>query len=220
MIETNNSMQEDIRKFALCYIDPPTQCVSDTISFETSAIVELCEIVYPDATYLPSSFLIELEYDDIEKLKQHFGISFAARYELAHLRPWHFLDDLPYVVHTNSELLLMLQRKKPFAAFTEAFPTDPSESYIPEELFAPHISAGIFVKREMVFEEFTGAKTRIVMYARLGEEWRANAFMLLKATAKKAGWSEGFERMEGSLLGYEDWQNDIYIREVFNARNK
>lgn len=220
MSEQNNALQIGERKFALSFIDPSTECVCDTAMFETSDIVGLCDIVDPGASEIPASFLIELENDDIEKLKERFGIVVERRYDHAHLRPWHFLDELPYVVHTNRELLLMLQNKKPFAVFQEAFPTDPSDSFIPEELFAPHIETGVFVKREEVVQGRTGRNTRVVMYAQVGEEWRANAFLLLRATADKSGWSEGFERMEGSLLGYEDWQNDIYIRDVFNVRNR
>ena len=53
--------------------------------------------------------------------------------------------------------------------------------------------------------------TRRVLYALPGEQWRIDAFLLLWKTAEKAGWGEGFERLEGSLLGYEDWQNDAFI---------
>jgi hypothetical protein len=33
--------------------------------------------------------------------------------------------------------------------------------------------------------------------------------------AEKSGWNEGFERLEGNLLGYEDWQNDYHIEHFF-----
>jgi hypothetical protein len=38
-----------------------------------------------------------------------------------------------------------------------------------------------------------------------------DAYLLLWKTAEKSGWNAGFERMEGSLLGYEDWQNDAHM---------
>lgn len=37
----------------------------------------------------------------------------------------------------------------------------------------------------------------------------------MKATGAKVGWSEGFERMEGYLLGYEERQNDLYIELMY-----
>lgn len=43
------------------------------------------------------------------------------------------------------------------------------------------------------------------------EAWRIDAYLLLGATAEKSGWNAGFERMEGSLLGYEGWHNDIHM---------
>lgn len=50
--------------------------------------------------------------------------------------------------------------------------------------------------------------THIAMYAKKQEEWRIEAYILLRNTWKKSGWSEALERMEDSLLGYEEWQND------------
>jgi hypothetical protein len=43
-----------------------------------------------------------------------------------------------------------------------------------------------------------------VFYALPGQEWRIEALILLLKTAEVTGWNEGFERMERSLLGYED----------------
>jgi hypothetical protein len=39
--------------------------------------------------------------------------------------------------------------------------------------------------------------------------------ILLLDTAAQTGWNEGFTRMEGSLLGYEAWQNDIFIERIY-----
>ena len=58
------------------------------------------------------------------------------------------------------------------------------------------------------------------MYALPDQEWRINAMLLLLDTADKSGWSEGFERMQGSLLGYEEWQNDIFIETIYRPANK
>jgi hypothetical protein len=54
--------------------------------------------------------------------------------------------------------------------------------------------------------------THIAMYAKKQEEWRIEAYILLRNTWKKSGWSEALERMEDSLLGYEEWQNDFHIQ--------
>jgi hypothetical protein len=33
----------------------------------------------------------------------------------------------------------------------------------------------------------------------------------LYKTAAKANWNEGLERLEGTLLGYEEWQDDAFL---------
>jgi hypothetical protein len=39
-------------------------------------------------------------------------------------------------------------------------------------------------------------------------------------SAAKCGWSEGSEREQGSLLGYVDWQNDIFIEKIYRPTNE
>jgi hypothetical protein len=51
-----------------------------------------------------------------------------------------------------------------------------------------------------------------VLYALPGEEWRIDAYLQLWETFKKTGWTAEMEREEGTLLGYEDWQNDIHMK--------
>jgi len=139
------------------------------------------------------------------------------------IRNWRPLDDLPYKVHTGRELALMLVGKKPLAYFSGQYPPNPEAEEIPERLFDPHVEEGRFVKREYVmFADNCGPSLRskglcmrIVMYAPPDQEWRIDAMLLVLDTAAKSGWSEGFERMQGSLLGYEDWKNNIYIEKIF-----
>ena len=35
--------------------------------------------------------------------------------------------------------------------------------------------------------------------------------LLYEATSQSGGWNETYERLEGMLFGYEDWQNDWWI---------
>jgi hypothetical protein len=58
---------------------------------------------------------------------------------------------------------------------------------------------------------FEGLRT--VYYTPKGEEWRIPATKLIWRAAEAAGWNEHFERLEGMLFGYEDWQNDWWIEE-------
>jgi hypothetical protein len=67
-------------------------------------------------------------------------------------------------------------------------------------------------------EDLSGASTRIsdgrcrhALYALPGEVWRIDAYIAMWKQAAESGWSEELERLEGHLLGYEDWQNDLNI---------
>ena len=139
-------------------------------------------------------------------------------------QPWDPFD-VPYDVHTNRELEFMLERGKPLAHFSDVYPSPPDEWIIPEEAFAPYVLDGTFEKREFVellpspvcSESPQMRGTRHVLYARRAEAWRIEACLLLIITAGKAGWSEGFERLEGSLLGYEEWQNDAHVEHIRSA---
>ena len=132
------------------------------------------------------------------------------------------LRDLPYELHTNNELKFMLERGKPMAAFCieypNAFPPDLCEQIIPEKAFAPYVADGTLERRELVeplakplpnHPHIRG--TRRVFYAVPHEAWRIDAYIMLLDASAAAGWNEGFERLEGSLLGYEHWQTDIWL---------
>lgn len=47
---------------------------------------------------------------------------------------------------------------------------------------------------------------RTAWYTPPGEEWRIQAFRLIKKT--KVGLNDTLEQLEGMIYGYEDWQND------------
>ncbi len=153
--------------------------------------------------------------DDIEQatwVAQDFD-TFAA---LIGVAPPRQNPGTQYEVHTNHELELMLAGKKPLAAFCE----DEAGNEIPESEFEPHVLAGRLIKREHVtppsddaLEDRPTAGTRRVFYAVPGQEWRIEALILLFKTAEVTGWNEGFERMEGTLLGYEDWENELHMQQ-------
>ena len=113
----------------------------------------------------------------------------------------------------------MLAGTKPLAHFYDVHPQELHEDIIPTEAFAPYVAEGRFLTRAYVelsneaplkgHEHVRG--TLHVFYARPSEEWRIDAYILLQSTSAKTGWSEGFERLQGALLGYDPWQCDAHM---------
>jgi hypothetical protein len=84
--------------------------------------------------------------------------------------------------------------------------------------FEQQVELGHFIKHEVrdLCEPYSlnghlikGEWTRF--YALKDEAWRIPAFMLLKKIMRKHAWSDALERMEGTLLGYTDEQNDEHL---------
>jgi hypothetical protein len=201
-------------RFVLEAIDPSTECPTSDVAFDVDDIDELCRIIGIDTAVFNSSAEYELHERDLSELKSRYMIAFEPGSRAIRLRCWLPLDDLPYKVHTGRELALMLDGNKPLSYFSGQYPPNPEVEEIPERLFDPYVAERRFAKRECVTSAL-GRAARIVMYALPHQEWRIDAMILLLETAAKSGWSEGFERMQGSLLGYEDRQNDIYIERIF-----
>jgi hypothetical protein len=118
------------------------------------------------------------------------------------------LKALPYQVHTNRELGLMLRGVKPLAAFADY------EGHFPEvvlrylRMFDRHVAAGRFVRRDLIIDKELG-QLRCVYFALPKEEWRIQAMIDLRARPGK--WTREMEREEGELLGYTTEQNEIWL---------
>jgi hypothetical protein len=199
-------------KFIFEIIDPATACPAKSFAIylsDSSIISTLLEDREFDAL---CSYELDAHYAAL--IASHFGFKTEGATS-ATLRPRHWQDDLPYLVHTNRELALMLDGAKPFAAFAEEYPFPTDNSQFPELLFDYYVTRGRLVKREYVgVKMISGCRTRRILYARLDDAWRIDAYILLWHTAEVTGWNESLERMEGYLLGYEQWQTDAYLRAV------
>jgi hypothetical protein len=219
----DQSTRASTRRFVLEAFDAVTECPTIEAIFDVGDVAELCSLIDPKATDIDRGAIYELDQHDVEQIKVRFNVQFNPGPLAVQLRSWHPLDELPYKVHTRRELALMLNGTKPLAAFSGQYPPNLDVEEIPERLFDPYVAAGRFIKREYVVPAGAPATLggqatgtwRIVLYASKGHEWRINAYILLYQIAAKAGWSEGFERMQGSLLGYEEWQNDVFIEKIY-----
>lgn len=208
-----------MKKFVIEFFDFNTGCVCNDYTVETSNLKDLSDIINDGEGEFHPSAKYDLTEHNLDQIEVLLNIKFERAGNMARLRSWRFTDELPYKVHTNKELALMLRNEKPLSVFCERFPSNPDFDLIPERFFAPHVDAGLFSTFQCIIADARGIENRFVFYATKGENWRIYAYILLKRTSILSGWSEGFERMEGSLLGYEDWQNDIYIEKVFKSRD-
>jgi hypothetical protein len=201
-------------------IDPATASISHEVSFEVTDIAELCSILGLGPTDLNSDTSYRLAASTVSRLKSHYGLKFHDTGFEAWLRAHNPNDDFPYKVHTGRELAMMLAKTKPLAAFSDDHPNPQGESTIPEQEFDPYVRVGRIIKREFIVApspdapEINGQPigSRRVLYALPGEEWRIDAYLQLWQTMKTTGWTAALEREEGTLLGYEDRQNDIHMK--------
>jgi hypothetical protein len=199
-----------VSNFVLEGIDLETNSIARDLVFEAEAarLESLLDIDVQELQ-LGASWLIES--DHLELLNSEFGATFDAGPLEVWLRAWRPIDGLTYKVHTNRELLMMLERRKPLAVF-DVGPTRDAD----EEHFAQHVAIGRFIQHQ---QDGTDGR-RQVFYALPGEEWRIDAYIDLCKQAAQSGWSEGFERRQGQLLGYEDWQIEMYIETIYRPSSE
>jgi len=225
----NVAMQTNTgRVFVLRAIDSTTASIAQEARFETSSWTALCALLDMPLSEFDPRAVFDLGPEDVAVLVAHFDLDFDARSKRVELHPWHPNDDLPYQVHTGRELTLMLAGTKPMSVFIDEHPSLHGLDIIPEGEFEPYVAAGRIVKREEIAPPGQNAPvvrgerigSRRVLYALPSDVWRIDAYLLLWKTAEISGWNEGFERMEGSLLGYEDWQNDIHIERRYRRAKR
>jgi hypothetical protein len=133
--------------------------------------------------------------------------------------------DLAAASHTNRELELMLDRRKPLAVFYDEISCLPHDEIIPEERFRPYVEEGLFVRAETIlnfgfFDVSLGRDMQVkyVFFSLSTEAWRIPAFILVKTVALQTQRnSEEMERLESMLLGYtqeevDAWCNHMYRR--------
>jgi hypothetical protein len=197
--------------FILRKIDPETDCWLQQCQFEVLDLLELQEIV---STQLPEPMSSqEIEGSAYSGIVKRYSLPIEEYAEAAELECCSDESLLDPNSHTGRELLLMLKGRKPLAAFVEVFPDDMGLEIIPERQFELHVREGRIKKYEYHIG-MKGSKKRLlrrVLYSITGEEWRFQAHEMLWRSADKHGWKEGFELMEGFLLGYEVDVDPFYL---------
>jgi hypothetical protein len=207
-------------RFVLEARDPATASITLEARFEVKSRSELRLLLDMPEHELTDQAIYDLAPFLVARIVSNYGLSFESGSMPVQLRPWHPLDDRPYKVHTGRELAMMLAGTKPLAVFMDAHPKHDDLDGNPERAFEPHVREGRIIKREQIVPPPADAPVingqpigeRRILYALPGEEWRIDAYLKLWETWKKTGWTAELERAEGTLLGYEDWQNDIHMK--------
>lgn len=128
------------------------------------------------------------------------------------------LRALPYPVHTNRELGLMLAGEKPLASFVDGKDCFPNVVVRYLRLFSRHVADGRIVRFDH-YSDVSGRKPYVkhrILFALPGEEWRMQA--LIDLMERNEAWSPELERREGELLGYADWMNDYWLEFVYGMQ--
>jgi hypothetical protein len=212
---------ETMHRFILQAIDPVLGCPVLAAMVRVTDLDTLRPLLGEDALDDPElQGNYELTSDQLQAIAGRFDFAFDPGGRVCWLSRVHLIGNAPYLVHTGYELALMLDGLKSFAKFYVNYPVDPDD-FSEDALFEPHVQSGTLIRRVMPDEPYASPihspsgrvyeGVRRVYYARPGEEWRIDAHILLWRQLEHGPWNETLERLEGSLLGYTDAQNDWWL---------
>ncbi|MBX3595467.1 MAG: hypothetical protein KF783_13410 [Sphingomonas sp.] len=105
----------------------------------------------------------------------------------------------------------MLCGIKPMAMFSDIAGNEPDCVLRYHRMFSRHVAVGRINRRiiDTPMPKRPDWLSRRVFYTLPGEDWRVDA--MLELIENYGSWTNEYERRFGSLLGYEDWQNDIWL---------
>jgi hypothetical protein len=197
--------------FLLKFLSSETGCSAQEMRFE--APMEAVAAILDVETSELAEHLFYLEKSELDGLSSMLALPFPEPDgEVVLTRP-QWIDNVPYLVHTNFELALMLDGRKPFAMFS-----DEESSGVLKKIrayFRPYVDRGVIIER---VEPFVDSKFRLVriLYALPKEEWRFDAYIELMSERR---WTDESEYRLGRLLGYTEEQCQWWIAQRRKAGN-
>jgi len=219
-VVTTRESPQSLCRFILQAIDPDLGCPVLEAMLRVADLEALRPLLGEGAsedTELRGIYV--LDPAQMRAIEERFGVGFEPDGRESWLSRAHSVGEVPYLIHTGYELALMLDGAKPFAMFTFEYPAGPDD-FRDEVLFEPHVQSGLLVRitEDEPFERPICLRSgrvingvRRVFFARRGEEWRIDAYLLLWRQLEHSSWNETLERLSGTLLGYTDEQNDWWI---------
>jgi hypothetical protein len=206
------------RDFFLQSIDPASGFAVLEVYCGKYSIETVSHLIDSDLRDFDIENIQILDSEQLCKARKAFSVDLEVGGNDACLCSWSPIDGLPYRLHSNRELLLMRSRQKPLAVLSGRIPPSQDFEEIPEYLFDPLVESGLLVKAQFCEPNPSNHPLykglRHVLYALKGQEWRLDAYIMLRNVARKTGWNESLTRFEGSLLGYTEWENDAYAASV------
>jgi hypothetical protein len=208
-------------RFILQAFDPEYGHPAFETMFVVERLAELQALLGAAADDDPALEMVyTLDLGDLDAINHRFGLAFDPGERVTRLAKWASSREPPYLVHTGFELVLMIDGRKAFARMGETYP--PHQHY-DEDLFDRHVALSTLHK-EVQLEPFAEPVRyrdgrileglRTVYYTLKGQEWRIPAWKLVSEASSKSGWNDHFERLEGMLFGYEEWQNDWWLSDI------
>ncbi len=219
--EPSTPLPDRPHRFLLQAIDADLGCSVLEALLRTDDLAALAATLGDEASDDPElEHLYLLDPPQWEVIANRFSVAFDPGDRPVWLSRMHSIRDVPYLVHTGFELLLMLDGRKPFAKFVVEEPAAPFDMEF-LECFEPHVRSGTLIKRLAPVEPPLKKPIRardgrivtgfhFIFFTLPGEEWRADANLLLERQLRRGAWNEALERLEGELLGYTDEQNDYW----------
>jgi hypothetical protein len=197
--------------FLLKFLSPETGCSAHEMRFK-APMEAVAAILNVEMSEL-AEHLFYLEKSELDGLSSILALPFPEPDgEVVLTRP-QWIDNVPYLVHTNFELALMLDGRKPFAMFSD------EESWgILKKIrahFQPYVDSGAIIERVKPFFEGKFRLVRI-LYALPKEEWRFDAYTELMSERR---WTDESEYRLGRLLGYTEEQCQWWIAQRRKAGN-
>ncbi len=213
------------RRFFLEALDPDYGCPVLEAMFEVDDLDTLRAILELDTDDDPEMRgNYSLDTDGQNRIIKRYDVAFDPGDRAVQLVRWHSPRAVPYLVHTNYELFLLINGTKQIAQELHLYP---SHGHWQEDLFDRFVSEGLIQKEVFIVPFPKPIKTkdgriyegeREVCYTRKGQEWRISAWRLVRAAFQKSGWNDDFERLQGMLFGHEEWQMDWWIAHIRERR--
>jgi hypothetical protein len=118
-----------------------------------------------------------------------------------------------YAMHGGKELELMLAGRKPMAVFYRAVTENFDET--DGQPFHKYVKSGEMNRKIFYIQNIESSiKLIYYVYTIIGQEWRADIYKSVKKAGQKL-WCKDLEIMEGLLLGYSIFENNIHINSMY-----